>query len=348
MQLPRVRHRFVAEILREGVAPSTVVLAPDWIPAVECGRFQHLRDNSFSRANGPEEPHILPAWDRARGAPYVSHVEVRFGAAGVNARAIPVKYFADPVAEAVDALLEDGRINAGDEYRWQICAYARVEETTPNADVASFVVEESPATDSALAAIRLDTLLARTRYRGPRPNGETPDVPVVFAPQVMREASRIATAAGNLEAGGILLGHLGRDEASGELALDVTAQIPAREAIASDASLRFTPDTWRSVHGAIRLRNGRETILGWWHSHPQSVWPCRNCPAERQAACPSNRAFFSAMDVGFHRTAFQAAHNIALLLSFHAEPAPRFDLFGWRDGMVSSRGYYIEDTKYEH
>jgi len=163
----------------------------------------------------------------------------------------------------------------------------------------------------------------------------------------MRQASEVATAAGPLEAGGILLGRLGRDVASGELALDVTAQIPAREAIASDASLRFTRETWQAVDAAIRLRRGGENILGWWHIHPQSLWPCKNCPPERHATCPNNRAFFSAMDVGFHRTAFQAAHNIALLLSFHADPAPRFDLFGWRHGMVSERGYYIKEAENE-
>ena len=45
----------------------------------------------------------------------------------------------------------------------------------------------------------------------------------------------------------------------------------------------------------------------------------------------------------FHRTAFQCAHNVALLLSFHDDPAPRFDLFGWRRGIVCARGYYISE-----
>ena len=33
----------------------------------------------------------------------------------------------------------------------------------------------------------------------------------------------------------------------------------------------------------------------------------------------------------------------ALLLSFLDDPAPRFDLFGWRQGIVSNRGYYIAE-----
>ena len=166
---------------------------------------------------------------------------------------------------------------------------------------------------------------------------------MLFATPVLREAAAAATAAGMLEAGGILLGKLVRDSGSGDLSIDITAQIPAREAIADDASLRFTADTWRAVHAAISLRRAGEQILGWWHSHPAALWPCGNCPPERRSGCPSNRAFFSSMDAGFHRTAFQGAHNVALLLSFHADPAPRFDLFGWRRGMVSARGYYINE-----
>ena len=51
------------------------------------------------------------------------------------------------------------------------------------------------------------------------------------------------------------------------------------------------------------------------------------------------------MDVAFHRTAFQAAHNVALLLSFLDGPAPRFDLFGWRRGLVAARGYYTIEER---
>jgi hypothetical protein len=49
------------------------------------------------------------------------------------------------------------------------------------------------------------------------------------------------------------------------------------------------------------------------------------------------------MDVGFHRTAFQGALNIALLLSFHGDTRPRFDVFGWREGIVAARDYYIAE-----
>lgn len=349
MQLPQIGHRFVAEILREGVEPLTTALDLDWIPAVEWGRFQQIRNNSPARVSGPEYPRIRPAWDRATGAPYVSHVEVSFATADADGQTIPLRYFTAPVAHAVSALIKDGRINAGEKYRWRICAYPGPEEKSSLAGDDSFVIEESQVTDSAFQVISLDTLLARARYHGPPPaDGEQPDVSVLFAPQVLTEAAEIATAADTLEAGGILLGRLGRDAASGELALEVVAQIAAREAIASDASLRFTPETWRAVDAAIRLRGGGEQILGWWHSHPQALWPCKNCPPERHPTCPSNQAFFSAMDVGFHRTAFQAAHNVALLLSFHADPTPRFDLFGWRHGMVSARGYYIKEMKNEH
>jgi hypothetical protein len=99
------------------------------------------------------------------------------------------------------------------------------------------------------------------------------------------------------------------------------------------------------VHAAIRLRRADEQIVGWWHSHPAALWPCRNCPPGRRAVCAANRSFFSSMDVAFHRTAFQGAHNIALLLSFLDDPAPGFDLFGWRRGWVCARDYYTTEVR---
>src|SRR5580704_10159825 len=128
MQLPQLQHRFVAEILREGPAPLTAALKLDWVPAVEWGRLQHIRYSSPARANWSGKPHIHPAWDRAAGAPYVSHVEVRFEEANASGQALPLQFFADPVAEAVSALVKMGEIKDGEKYRWRICAYPIAKE----------------------------------------------------------------------------------------------------------------------------------------------------------------------------------------------------------------------------
>ena len=371
---PRLTHRWVAEILRDGSAPVlTGELSLDWIPALEWAHLQRVRRDAGAPTALPSAARLCPAWDSTAGTPYVTHVNVRFDASGPQpapapgassdaepAQRIPLAYFAGAVQRAVTDMVERGQVGDGDEYQWRICAYpvARAAfASTEQADDASFDVVET--TDGArLPEVRdLEALLARSVHHGPcDANSAAADLLVLFAPAVLREAAAAATAAGTLETGGVLLGKLARvsqesgqaggqsggqeSARAGELVLQISAQVPAREAIADDASLRFTADTWAAVHAAIRLRRADEQILGWWHSHPAALWLCRNCPPERRAGCASNRAFFSTMDCGFHRTAFQAAHHVALLLSFLDDPAPRFDLFGWRHGLVCARGWH--------
>ena len=51
--------------------------------------------------------------------------------------------------------------------------------------------------------------------------------------------------------------------------------------------------------------------------------------------------FFSRDDIALHRTVFPGAFNIAVLLSDLGDPDFRCDVFGWRFGMMMSRGYYL-------
>lgn len=339
--LPLLEHRYVAEILREEAAPVTTgELLLDWIPALEWVHLQRVREGAAALSAMPERARICPGWDRAAGAPYLSHVKVRFAKAAARAEVIPAQYFADAVQRAVSLLVSEGKVAEGDKYRWRVCAYPTARAVSAQPAGEPFQVQEATSSAPVPHIRTLSTLLARAQHHGPS-SMETghPDIPVLFVPEVLREAAATAVAAGMLEAGGILLGKLSRDAEAGDLVLQVSAQIPAHEAIAEDASLRFTADTWKAVHAAISLRRDGEQIVGWWHSHPAALWACRNCPAERRAGCASNCAFFSTMDVAFHRTAFQSAYNVALLLSFLDDPAPQFDLFGWHRGLVRARGY---------
>ena len=347
---PQVNHRYVAEILTEGAAP--LATAPldhlDWIPAIECAYFQQLRSGAAELSSPLGEATISPGWDDTAGAPYVAHLNVAFKTSDLRAQAIPLRYFATPVQLAVSSLVKAGKIDAGQKYRWRVCAYHSAQSGHAHSSEESFQVEEPPPPMPQPATCSLPDLLAGAELCGPAPKADADgpaDFPVFIAAHVLQEAAVTAIAGCEQEAGGILLGRLARDQTCGDLLVEITAQVPAREAIADDASLRFTPETWKAVHGAIRLRRLNEEIVGWYHSHPVALWPCRNCEPERRARCPSNHVFFSTMDVGFHRTAFQAAHNVALLLSFHADPQPRFDLFGWRRGLVAACGYYTIEAR---
>jgi hypothetical protein len=166
------------------------------------------------------------------------------------------------------------------------------------------------------------------------------DAPVFIPRQVFEEASAITRQAGAKETGGILIGHLRRDPEAAEIFLEVTAQIPARDAEADLTSLKFTPEVWTEVRAAIELRRRGEIMLGWWHSHPVREW-CRECPIERQQKCAMASEFFSAHDRHLHRTVFPGAHSIALVANDTATDEVTFSAFGWRRGVIEPRGVYM-------
>jgi proteasome lid subunit RPN8/RPN11 len=341
---PGVKHQYVAEIVPEGGPTlSTPPLDVDWTPAIEWAHFQDVRRGAAALASAPKLARIRPRWDSRSGHPYVDSIEVApWSRDAGQAEEIPLQYMAAAVRCAVTTLVAEGRIREGAQYTWRICAFDAAASDAAEPEPEAFAVEDAPDAAERLAVRRLDDVILHAVHYGPvASHAAWSDFPVLFARSVFDEAAAAACAAGELEAGGVLLGRLWRDADSRELIAEVTAQVPAREALADEVSLRFTPATWQAVRAAIALRRAGERPLGWYHSHPKKIWACHGCPPERRARCPSNAAIFSAMDVQFHRTAFQGAVNVALLLSFHDDPAPRFDLFGWKQGLIAVRDYYV-------
>jgi len=358
-------HRYLAEILDDAdrlIDRGWVV--PDWVPAVEFGHLERLRRLTLSMETVPAPAQIVPRWDSVRGAPYIAGFEVCFTGAVDDACAspatVPLKYAGAAVQGLADTLLKSGKLLPEQTFRWRVCAYPMLGTPSggktpdvsrteiPGAAVPSGV-ETPVAIEPEESLIPIDERsLAEFTSRGHR-GGETAwleeDLPVFIQQQVITQAVAAATRASPLEAGGILLGRFYRDAGDGALFLEVTAFIPARQALAESSSLRFTPASWADVEAAICLRGGSERICGWAHSHPLSVWSCAGCPPERRKTCPSNTPFFSSMDCTVHRTAFQGAFNVALLLSFQDSPEPLVDLFGWRCGMIVPRGFQVLDQR---
>ncbi|MEY2409101.1 MAG: hypothetical protein QOF48_1771, partial [Verrucomicrobiota bacterium] len=108
--------------------------------------------------------------------------------------------------------------------------------------------------------------------------------------------------------------------------------------------LTFTPKTWAAARDTLALREQGEIMLGWWHSHPGKYWQrtsCAKCPPERRRVCPIARNFFSSHDENLHETIFPKAYNVALVVT-NTEEGLRQALYGWRDGRVQPRGFFIQ------
>jgi proteasome lid subunit RPN8/RPN11 len=177
-------------------------------------------------------------------------------------------------------------------------------------------------------------------------DAQADDFEVYFQASVLEEATALTKNAGDLETGGILVGHLGHEPRSPglgipDLCVAITALIPARHTVGHSTKLTFTSDTWTDVRRALELRGLGEVVLGWFHSHPQLAW-CREkgCSAEAQKHCELAAGFFSADDVALHRTMFPRAFTVALLMTHSGRGIlPR--LFGWRAGLMEPRGFQI-------
>ena len=166
------------------------------------------------------------------------------------------------------------------------------------------------------------------------------DVPVFVPWRVLEEASVLTRQAGELETGGVLVGHVRRDLGTQEIFLEVTAQIPAR-ARSQLTRLSFTPDTWSDLQAAVNLRGRRESWLGWWHSHSFSKRKAKTNGQGESSATQSARPFLSEEDHTLHRTVFPRAYSLALLMTDSPRSGLCWTMFGWRAGTIARRDFHV-------
>jgi proteasome lid subunit RPN8/RPN11 len=279
----------------------------------------------------------VPSWDPKLGEPYLTGFRVALEAngAGQVSSEFPVSYFKGLASEGSAHFVDKGELKAGEPFRYLAAAFPKQEQTAA-VSRPLFVAEDLspplPLRDASLG----------TLSRGTRLHGEShPDDLPAFVPQrVLDEAAALSRGAGVLETGGILIGHLYRDQRVPEIFAEVTAQLPARHTEAQSTRLTFTAATWTDIRAALDLRRTGEIMLGWWHSHPVREW-CKDCAVEKQKVCGMASDFFSTHDQALHRTVFPRAYNIALVVNDVGFSQPTFSMFGWRRGMIKSRGFQV-------
>jgi hypothetical protein len=325
-------------------ALGQVPVVVDWEPVEESLRFGVLRRglcSAVEQANGMVS--IQPVWHPKLGEPYLEGFQATW--AGHNGHQLTLNfstaYFQGMVPQATKTLVERGRLKEGDAVLYLVCAFRRPAQPqlpTPP-EPARFAIEEI-LPEIPIVAKNMDDLL-----RGSVPYGQLleADMPVFVPQTVLQEAVQRTREAGAVETGGILIGRLYRDSGLPEIFAEVTAQIPARYTQQALTSLTFTAQTWADVEAAITLRHGEEIYLGWWHSHPARQW-CSKCPEENRKMCKLSGEFFSGHDAALHRTVFPRAYSVALVISDSFATGMTWPMFGWRDGVVAQRGFYITDS----
>lgn len=312
-------------------------LSPDWEPARECAEFEALRRGSGSPGTTGCTSFVHPVWHEKLGEPYTSGFRVNVKSNGSPETSVnfPSAYFRSFATDASAQLIKNGELKEGDTFCYVVLAFPQTDEAE-NGSPPPFTVE---AINSAvpMKTTRLQVILDHAERQGETATSQMP----VFVPRrVLDEARELARTAGAKETGGILVGYLHRDDSIPEVFAEVTAQLPARHTKADLTKLTFTSETWTDVRAALGLRHRDEIMLGWWHSHPAREW-CKDCSVESQRVCKMARDFFSVHDHALHRAIFPKAYSIALVVNDVGFAEPSFSLFGWKEGALSTRGFYV-------
>jgi proteasome lid subunit RPN8/RPN11 len=337
-------HRYVAEAsLREGRRLGELALGPDLGPAAEWSHLEGVRRGALPALAHHGPGVVEPVFDEADGPPYVAGIRVRFDAAdpAYEAPVVPWDYFHHWVEASAARLVHDGTLEANASFVYRICAFPRQGSDAPGTAPADRADQAClPCAPPAPLALGRAALAPRRAQAGRACQAawDDHDFPVFVHAAVLDEAAEMARAAGERETGGILVGHLHRDTESTEIHAEITAQIPATEARAGRARLEFTAETWSAVSDALALRRRGELWLGWWHSHP---YFCQRCDPAQRRRCALSRPFFSREDCELHRSVFDTAFSVALLLTDVGEARLRRDWFGWRHGAIAARGCYL-------
>ena len=286
--------RFVLEVRTfDGDVLHREALSPDWEPAVEATRLAGLRARGvWHQAEGPE-PRLEPLWHEAVGEPVLQglRVHMEHGGHAWFADFPTAHYFREVARSVVAARLADGKIKLEDRVRYAVAAYAAGPDKggAPGLRFDTAVRPQS----FGVRERSFGELVARSQPCG---DANPSDIDVVLPEEVLDEICTLARDAGECETGGILLGHICRDEARADIGLEVTAHVAARHTMGDAVKLTFTSDTWTDVRAAVALRRAGELLVGWWHSHPARGW-CKECPIERQKVCRLNSGFLSADDI---------------------------------------------------
>ncbi|MGH7467138.1 MAG: Mov34/MPN/PAD-1 family protein [Longimicrobiales bacterium] len=336
------RWRYAVQVLGEDHSPlRQIPVTMDWDPLREWIRLMALRQGSTPARALLLDCSIDPIWDHNLGDPFVGGLRacaLAVEGAHTLAAEFGTSFFSAAAKAAVNQLVDEGVLQAGTGVRCLPVAYARPQDSDEPLQNGRFTTQAGAPT-LHIRSGSLSHCLARSASAANAHVG-LDDIPVFLPQAVLHEARELASAESARETGGLLIGHLCRDVAGGDLFIEATAQLPARNVDASLHRLTFTSDTWTEFRSALALRGQGEIMIGWWHSHPVREW-CKKCSEESQRACALRGDFLSEDDRLLHRTVFPRAYSLALVVNVVGYEEPTFSLFGWRQGLLELRGHHV-------
>jgi hypothetical protein len=338
----QINHHYALHLYKQDDSPlGQASLEIDWEPAFEWCHLLGIRKGKLPPMSNIGPHRIEPVWDAEVGKPFISSfrtvISADDGSEGFSTD-FPITYFAGSALKASEGYLKTGQLKAGDLLRYRMTASpGRPTSESAASRPPTFSVRELPKP----IPLRRTSLRRLRAQSVPFDGEEEADMPVFIPNQVLEEACSLTRQGGAHEVGGILLGHLHRDTDSSEIIVEVTALVPIRSAEPKLYSFSITAESWAEVRNTIRLRNKKEMMIGWQHSHAFMKEICQNCKHVKDRSCDFSAVYMSEKDRGLHRTAFYRAYNVALVVGDTPCTGLNYGLFGWRHGGIHGRGFRI-------
>jgi len=335
-------NRCIIEIRSETGSPlGQVAVDVDFAPAFEWTRLAGVRSGRLAFGDYDKPASVMPLWHVKLSRPYLQGFRIQLDSAvtaGFHCD-FSATYFKGLATQAAALLVKAGKMRLNDRFFYLITAYPGETGADEGNGGALEIQDIAPA-----IPVRESVFSRFMRIATARDCADTGLLPVFIPGRVLAEVSSITQQAQQIETGGFLIGHLHHDAASADVFVEVAAQVPATGTVGEQSKLRFTSESWTAVRSALRLRRREEMLLGWWHSHPVRHWNCQDCPPEKQKVCPLTRGFLSEQDQSLHRAVFSRAWCIAMVVSDVSYGDPGIPVFGWNEGMLEARGFYVLDS----
>lgn len=332
------RYQYVLEMTREdtGAPLGRVPIAVDWEPLRQSVAMELVRTGDC--ANFSSVPAIAVEPEPGQG-PFIQGVRivVHSSEAEYEPLRVGIDYFRPTARAASEDLVKRGQLKQGDLFKYGVLALPKAANGVKRKPL---VIREA-ANALSLVTAPLAPLMRQSLCVG---SSHADDFPVIIDWQVLQQAALRTRQAGEMETGGILVGHLRRDPAREEIFIEITAQVPAR-AQAGHTKLSFTPETWSEVDAAVKSVDGTLLWLGWWHSHPFHAKTGKSADGDaegKEAITHAGNPFLSADDIHLHRTVFARPYCVALLITDDlTDQGMSWTVFGWRNGAIVPRNYHV-------
>ncbi len=328
--------------LADGTDLGSCQFTPDFYPVDESLRFRARR--LAGAAPVAAVTRIDPIWSDTGDNLILGVRAILAGAAVADCQCVlPITFFAGEVVAAATSMLAEP-LDPEHPLHYKVAAYPLAAPPVVSDDGWGVSLIES---DPVCGERSLSRHLRAAELIGEPVGAEELDYPVFVPGSILRQFEAQKAAAGGVETGGILAGHLYKDNASYELFAVISALIPAEHTDATSVKLSFSPETWQAARAAVQSRGRGEIWAGWIHSHPAREW-CK-CGEEAQKTCQLGSQFFSADDQALHRAVFMAPFLIALVMGDRPLLEGGWDeavpsMYGWRDGAVDPRPFYLIES----